>query len=511
MPNFGTNQVRNMVAVGAVTPTSVRLWFRSEAAGEHKIDVFGPNNQLVQTAKAVVRPGNLTDNTLAVDIAGLAPGQGHSYRIERTADGTPLGSGLFETFPAGPAATPEVFSFAFMSCHQPFNSPDGTLSDRSVRMLRLAPNVLDAHKAKFVIMCGDQMYADSPGTYSLFDPHYTDTKLYPPGRGSILQWSAPDVRQAYQQHYRTYLAMRELRHVYANYPCLPILDDHEIVDDWGSDPAHMTPQWANLRQGAFAAYHDYQGSRIPYAGTVPPASYHYAFDYGRIGIFVMDIRSQRDITQGRLYGQSQLDDLTAFLANHSQATHDAVFVIASVPVVHLPEWLTNVGAAIVGGRIDFPDHWSYEKNIGDRDRLLKLLHDHQVANPRQRMAILSGDVHVGVGFAIHWIGDNKPILYQFTSSAISNRLKRTEVFFSKLGPNLVQTINCKWGGSARGVLLGTNGGAQSPPDNNPFGGLNMGIVEVKKVGDHSTIRFKLIGYESDKEFSHSVMFDSHEM
>jgi alkaline phosphatase D len=134
-----------------------------------------------------------------------------------------------------------------------------------------------------------------------------------------------------------------------------------------------------------------------------------------------------------------------------------------------------------------------------------------VANPKQKMAILSGDVHIGVGFAIHWQGDNRPILYQLTSSAISNRLKRTEVFFSKLGPNLVQDINCQWGGSARAVLLGTDGGAKSPPANNPFGGLNMGIVEVRRVGDASTIRFKLVGYEPDKEFSHSVMFDSHEM
>jgi alkaline phosphatase D len=508
MAKFGEERIRNMVAVGAVTAHTARLWFRTEVAGEHTVEVFGPDNRVVKTVKAVVPIDNLNDNTCAVDIDGLAAAQRHSYRIVRVVDGTPLGSGLFQTFPGNPAETPEVFSLAFMSCHQPFNSPDGTLSDRSLRMLRLAPTVLEQHDAKFVIMCGDQMYADNPGNYSLFDPHYTDTKVRP-GMGSILEWPAAEVRRAYQQHYRTYYAVNELRRVYANYPCYPILDDHEIVDDWGSDPVHMTPKWANLRAGGMAAYHDYQGSRIPYRGTTPPASYHYDFDFGSTGVFVLDIRTQRDITKGQLYGQAQLDDLKAFLARHTQSTHQVIFIVASVPVVHIPEWLADVGAAIVGGRVDFPDHWAYKANVGARDALLQVLHDHQVANPKQKMALLSGDVHIGVGFVIHWIGDNKPILYQFTSSALSNRLKRNETFFSKLGPELVQTLNCSWGGSARTSLLRARGGG---PSMNPFGGLNVGIVEVRKRGDHSTIRFKLVGYEPDKELEgHAVMFDSAEI
>jgi alkaline phosphatase D len=510
MASFGEVQIRNMVAVGAVTSSSVRLWFRTAVTGEHRIDVMGPDDHVVKSATVVVPQGNLSDNTVAVDLDGLAAARRHSYRVVRTVDGTPLGTGRVHTVPAKYAGPPQIFYLAFMSCHQPFNSPDGTLSDRSMRMLRLAPTVLEQHDAKFVVMCGDQIYADNPGTYSLFDPHYTNSKVHP-GQGSILEWPAADVRRAYQQHYRTYYAMNELRHVYANYPCYPILDDHEIVDDWGSDPVHMTDKWANLREGALAAYHDYQGSRIGYPGTVPPASYHYDFDYGAIGVFVMDIRTQRDITKGQLYGQGQLDDLKAFLGTHTQDSHQVLFIVVSVPVVHLPEWLANVGAAIVGGRVDFPDHWSYSKNVGARDALLRVLHDHQVANPRQKMALLSGDVHIGVGFGIHWIGDNKPILYQFTSSAISNRLKRTEVFFSKLGPGLVQTIGCDWGGSARASLIGSQGGSLSPPSNNPFGGLNVGIVEVRRRGDHSTIRLKLVGYEPDKELDHSVMFDSGEL
>ncbi|MBI5482068.1 MAG: hypothetical protein HY906_24650, partial [Deltaproteobacteria bacterium] len=58
-----------------------------------------------------------------------------------------LCGGSFETAPADHSETPDPFSFAFMSCHQPFNSPDGTLSERAMRMLRLAPAVLRRHDA----------------------------------------------------------------------------------------------------------------------------------------------------------------------------------------------------------------------------------------------------------------------------------------------------------------------------------------------------------------------------
>ncbi|MBI5477700.1 MAG: alkaline phosphatase family protein [Deltaproteobacteria bacterium] len=452
---------------------------------------------------------NLRDNTHSVLVPGLTPLRRYTYRVARTADGQPLGGGSFETAPADHDATPGTFSFAFMSCHQPFNSPDGTLSERAMRMLRLAPAVLRRHDAKFAIVCGDQIYADAPGTYSLFDPHYTNTKVHP-GGGSILDWPAADVRRAYHQHYRTYWAMTQIRHLYANYPSYPILDDHEILDDWGSDPNHLTPRYADLRAGALRAYWDYQGSRVGAPADAPPPSLHYSFDYGNVAVFVMDIRSERDITAGRLYGDQQLADLQAFLAAHTEAAGwRALFLVVSVPVFHMPEWLADVGAAVVGGKVDFPDHWAHRPNRPARDRLLELLFRHQEQNPLQRLAILSGDVHIGVGFAVHWKGGSKPILYQLTSSAISNRLKRPEAFFSKIAPGLEQPIDCDWDGSARVRLLGTKG--EETPPHNPFGGLNVGIVEVRDRGDHSTIRFKLVGYPAGHELEDADMFDSGEL
>ena len=52
MATFGSVQIRNMVAVGSVTPNSVRLWFRTEVPGEHKVDVFDSGSSPVQCCHA---------------------------------------------------------------------------------------------------------------------------------------------------------------------------------------------------------------------------------------------------------------------------------------------------------------------------------------------------------------------------------------------------------------------------------------------------------------------------
>jgi alkaline phosphatase D len=167
--------------------------------------------------------------------------------------------------------------------------------------------------------------------------------------------------------------------------------------------------------------------------------------------------------------------------------------MASVPVVHLPEWLSDLGAGIAGNKIDFPDHWSYKKNRPDRDRFLKLLHSHQIRNPGQRVILVSGDVHVGCVFQIQWKGRGKrPALYQFTSSAISNRMKRSETEISEFVTHLTGKIQCRNGLRAKTSLLDPADGSKS--SQNPFGGLNIGIIEIHDEGKESRVTLKLIGY-----------------
>ena len=77
------------------------------------------------------------------------------------------------------------------------------------------------------------------------------------------------------------------------FPCYPIIDDHEIVDNWGTRPEHQQPEWQAIGEGARAAYMDYQGSRIMPLGRNLADSLHYMVSYGNLSVFVMDLRSTR--------------------------------------------------------------------------------------------------------------------------------------------------------------------------------------------------------------------------
>ncbi len=69
----------------------------------------------------------------------------------------------------------------------------------------------------------------------------------------------------------------------------------------------------------------------------PSGSFHYDFSYGNIGVFVMDIRSQRYNLPPRgrqIFSQAQFDDLRLFLRNNSHKK--VLLIVSSVPVVFVP-------------------------------------------------------------------------------------------------------------------------------------------------------------------------------
>lgn len=512
MAKFGSKQLGDAVAVGAVTATDARIWFRAQEPGQFSVSVWPRGKPaLTFTKQATIAPANRTDNTKNVEIRGLHPLNRYLYEVRRESSGDLIGRGSFDSAPSESTGTPRRFSFALMSCHQPFNT-DGRLSERSMRMLKLVPKVLRDYDAKFVIQAGDQIYSDVPENFSLINPHYYATKVNP-ARRDITQASAYEVRQAFQERYRIFWQIPQWQEVLAGYPCYPILDDHEIMDDWGTDPK-TTENYHNLLKGAREAYFDYQGSRILPRQLALSPELHYSFSYGNVSFFIMDIRSRRrmivddedDVCGSVLYSESQFKALEAFLiANRHQR---AIFIVVSVPIVHLPSWLADLGGALFGSRVDFADHWSLELNVPHRNRIMELLYKQHQLNPEQRLAFLSGDVHIGCAFEIRWEGGHHGRIYQFTSSAVSNRMKKIETYFSLLGPQEKTKMCCGDGLDAEAHLLEAREGIS---DGNPFGGLNIGIVEVEDVGDYSTIQFKLIGYPYDDKTSHETMFGSDEL
>jgi alkaline phosphatase D len=503
---FASHQLKNMIAVGMTGPRSVRLWLRTDVAGPHEIQISG-GKQGPRSIKVVVPPGQPGDKTLAITYPPpsdppLDPLTRYRYRIVRTSDGTPLGEGSFETSPTGDADTPSKVSIALMSCHQPFNNR-GNVTPEADRMLRLLPRILQENNVKFVLPCGDQIYSDDPGVFSIFSNPYLIRQAVP-GKTDIFQCSTEEVRRVYDMRYRTFWSLDPIRKMYANYPCYPAIDDHEIRGDWGSSPEHSSRRYSSIWSGALWAYFDYQASSVLPPMTRRPRSFHYSFSYGNIGVFVMDIRSERSIhPHYPLFSVAQLDDFRTFLKNNGDKK--VLFIVSSVPIVHLARLLTDIGVKVINPilglfdkDIDFPDHWSYQKNIPARNAFLSLLHEHQQAHPKQRVAILSGDVHIGNAFGITWRTGNRPHLYQFTSSPISALFRGFEADVTTLGPKLLSTIDAPCTPLGRNCTadVALLPGAPGTNSQNPFIGLNLGIIEVQRSGDGdvSTLKFKLIGY-----------------
>jgi hypothetical protein len=150
------------------------------------------------------------------------------------------------------------------------------------------------------------------------------------------------------------------------------------------------------------------------AGASWPSAFHQAFVWGSAATFVMDLSSQRTVDgrEARVYGDDQLAVLTAFL--REQRARPVVFLVLSVPLIYLPDWVVALGERLPGQRELFATRWNAAQNRRALDWLLSLLRAHQRTVPGQTLVLLSGDVHQGAAVALRW--PDGAHLYQFVSS-----------------------------------------------------------------------------------------------
>jgi len=283
-----------------------------------------------------------------------------------------------------------------------------------------------------------------------------------------------------------------MRLLQANRATYWILDDHEIVDNWGADPAHSRPDWQTVGRAARRAFLHYQAGHQRPIGSELPDSFHHRFTWGDTATFVTDMRSKRRRVGDRsvVLGDDQLRDLERFLAESADAA--VLFLVLTVPIMHLPESLTDLGAAVAGQDSDFADRWEWGPNTVDRDRLLKLLREHQRRHPRQRMVMLSGDIHVGCALRLEWDDGDVPPIHQFVSSAVSNVLERPLGLAVKLVTKLLPRVELE-GATLGATFLDAGGGNQA----NPFAGLNVGIVDVIRAEPRARLRFRLLTHPDE--------------
>jgi alkaline phosphatase D len=286
------------------------------------------------------------------------------------------------------------------------------------------------------------------------------------------------------------------------------LDDHEIMDNFGSSPEHADERYAALREGAIDAYYDYQARRTlrEHDGQRPRAFYH-GFEYGTVGVFVMDLRSERHAEREEIsvYSDRQLTSLQEFLERC--ASKHVLFVVLSVPILHVPDWLAKLGIAFASRDGDLQDRWSNPRAQKSRNRFLAVIREHQRRHPSQRTVLLGGDVHVGVAARLRW-GDGIRDTYQLVSSAVSNVSEFNLRRIVEAMPSIDAEVGDE-GFSFTGELLQDGRAEHGSAHANPYGELNCSIVEIERVSEsESTVRLLLLGSGNDDAPEPLVVFDS---
>lgn len=489
--SFQNEPLRDAVAIGSVTAHTARLWMRSEKPGRLRVSWQGESGESGEAALEIAQE-NERDNTGTVQLpaAGrLRPLTRYFYRVVHES-GHALGEGSFITAPDCAAATPEKFSIAFMSCHQPFDE-NGEILPEAQEMMRATQKCLREENVRFILMIGDQMYVDYPDALSLVNPKYFRAKA-PPDRKRLQDCSAAEIRRLYQERYRHFWNLPEMKAIQAEYPVYMIWDDHDIIDNWGSDPAHQEDPWASVGEGARRAAHDYQASRV--MDWNPQRAFDYPIVYGNQAIYVMDLRGERRVgPNGRLFSDEQEARLSAFLEENSDKPF--VHIVLSVPIIHLPRFLSQIIARLTPNGEDFSDRWSSWTHVRDRDRFLKLIHAHQQRHPKQRVVFLSGDIHIGCVHELRWQDDSPHRLYQVVSSGYTHKTSPLVAFGSKALIRLTRHIETR-DRSRIGRVRFFKGSGRDSRSGNPLGGLNFALIEVSSAegGASAEVRFRLYGH-----------------
>lgn len=410
--------------VGDTSASHARLWFQLHAplpAGDRLICVLQPAGGAERRIGLRLEADRA--HTANVLIDGLQAETAHRYVLHLVKPDSaerPLTRGRFRTLPADPRR----LTLAFGSCHLP--GPATALN----RWHALAAR----QDIDLVFLIGDQIYGDGID------------RIFP----------AASWKERFERRYTQLWNYQPVREVLRSRPHYMALDDHEVVDDWGTEPVAADREAAGL-----LAYRTFQQAHNP--GGADASVLDYGFRRGPAAFYVSDSRTARGKDPAfPVLGQAQLQRIQRWADSAEVRQSDLVFMVVPVPPGILPiaqlEKLAGLlapvaGAAggsllgaiagatiglVVGGPAgaaagaaagaqigafvgaigtkayyehvedtitepDIRDAWTYDKNLPDLVRLLDLLFD--LANdigadgqpgPRPRgVFILSGDYHFG--------------------------------------------------------------------------------------------------------------------
>lgn len=284
---------------------------------------------------------------------------------------------VVRTFPAEGQDGGRV-SFLLGSCRYPGLLWKVRHSDRIFApMARLADAQED--RPRFVLMVGDQIYAD------LFN------KVVPFGRA--------DTYREFRDRYLTAFGSPNIRRLMQRLPTYMILDDHEIEDNWSQDRLRRSAAY-QLFTIAVDAYLSYQWSHGPRTWG---RRLYYRFDCGGLPFFVLDTRTQRfiegpkgDLARNNLLGRptlpgappGQLQRLLDWLSEQQDARGNVPkFVVTSGVFVPSPMSARAPMAETDPEALEKSDGWPAFP--ATRSAVLRRIVEASVQN----VVFLSGDIH----------------------------------------------------------------------------------------------------------------------
>ena len=298
---------------------------------------------------------------------------------------------LFRTFPKSDSVA-NGLTFLLGSCRYPGSDRIFNPMDQQVCKAR------DADRPCFVLMVGDQIYADE------------------------LKWLKRAKKyKEFQQCYLTAFGSPNMRRLLRHTPTYMILDDHEIEDNWSREHLRDDRQKQCLFDNAIRAYKNYQWSHGPRTlDDIDDKKFYYKFNVAGYPFFVLDTRTKRvkndkDIENNDMLGQDQLDELLQWLKdmqrNHENHENVPKFIVSpSVFVPNEKEERTDQHNAKYW--LSKSDSWPAFPTT--RKAILTCI----VENKVQNVVFLSGDIHCSNVAEIKLTGSNKTLLTDLNGKPI---------------------------------------------------------------------------------------------
>ncbi len=334
------------------------------------------------------------DYTGVIDFEDLKPATKYEYEfgflnrdiepedidLSASFDWTGVTSGAFVTEDTEKA---NATDFVFGSCRYLLKLFWGRLfDDRGDKTFRsINRQIADGMKTDFMLMVGDQIYADD------------------------LRGLFPDrTPEDFFKRYRDVFGQQHVRAMMSSLPTYMILDDHEIRDNWTSDDRAANP---HLYAAALHAYQSYQmvhGPAFTPKGqrnrSEVPNKLWFDFESGSSAFFVLDTRTERTrlSVPPEMISRAQMDSLKIWL-NAARNRKKPKFVVSSVPM--LPD----------GHQLN-EDKWQgFDQQ---RRELLDFIRDRNI----RQVVFLSGDIHCSLSAQLKCSKDDDFVVTSVVSSSL---------------------------------------------------------------------------------------------